>query len=737
MISSLSHTTCRLVLFILFLGNYVASIKIPKEDLSGVPPFNVTQKSLVKFLKLRDTVKFKVPALYVFGDSTVDSGNNDFFQPQSINAKYSPYGVDFGDGKPNGRYTNGRTEADFIGLSDMENKTLRTGVNYASGGCGILSAGKNSLGSCLPFYKQIDYFEITIKNLKKRFRSKERLAHYLSKSLLFIDIGNVDMSNDYDGFGSTIYLKYTVRQYAQIVSKEFFKSLKRLYKLGARKFLVNNLGAIGCIPALEIGPIHKTLCAKKANMRAIEYNKILSKMLPKVQSSLPGSKIALGDAYKVLMDAVTFPALYGYSARKSINVAIGNKVFSAVVEEDEQVSHQWLSSLLGLVECKSSLKQGETGFDARVDSSSRGRVGIDRMEAKVYHDWQVVGEKPAKKSFRPDKGECKKDGIGVSFRLDRQECHKKGKSGFLDFENREYMVSRKGELKGRSEKGKERMPQKTRGRRSPPLGNGKLIIGEGTLESGWEALAARHRIQTLKRRDFQIFIGRKESARKSSKWPSSNSGSAYSEPTTGENGSLMLDQVQNTGGIQAEGLSIGDPNSYMGLSKVITNEEQRIEEAASLTIAPSVRTPTLSKAKIGGKRKGVTKSHTMQTRWSNKINQDKGKDGETDRSEKWNLEVEVTKMVEEGYARGFFSKPSGDGTCGSKIDDAKLEPDPQNHVGPRWHRPVILSLPREGGSRCSVKPASRCALLSRIHVAPEPSQESHEPTLSLKRASQS
>ncbi|TXG70605.1 hypothetical protein EZV62_005540 [Acer yangbiense] len=204
----------------------------------------------------------------------------------------------------------------YLGLSDMENKTLRTGVNYASGGCGILSAGKNSLGSCLPFYKQIDYFEITIKNLKKRFRSKERLAHYLSKSLLFIDIGNVDMSNDYDGFGSTIYLKYTVRQYAQIVSKEFFKSLKRLYKLGARKFLVNNLGAIGCIPALEIGPIHKTLCAKKANMRAIEYNKILSKMLPKVQSSLPGSKIALGDTYKVLMDTVTFPALYGITNTK-------------------------------------------------------------------------------------------------------------------------------------------------------------------------------------------------------------------------------------------------------------------------------------------------------------------------------------------------------------------------------------------------------------------------------------
>ncbi|KAK2651784.1 hypothetical protein Ddye_011640 [Dipteronia dyeriana] len=81
--------------------------------MSGVPPFNVTQKSLLKFLKLGDTVKFNVPALYVFGDSTVDSGNNNFLISLA-KANYTQYGVDFGDGKPTGRYTNGRTEADFI-----------------------------------------------------------------------------------------------------------------------------------------------------------------------------------------------------------------------------------------------------------------------------------------------------------------------------------------------------------------------------------------------------------------------------------------------------------------------------------------------------------------------------------------------------------------------------------------------------------------------------------------------
>ena len=35
--------------------------------------------------------------------------------------------------------------------------------------------------------------------------------------------------------------------------------------------------------------------------------------------------------------------------------------------------------------------------------------------------------------------------------------------------------------------------------------------------------------------------------------------------------------------------------------------------------------------------------------------------------------------------------------------------------GSRQHRPVILSLPGEGGHRCSVKPASRYTLHSRSH----------------------
>ena len=55
------------------------------------------------------------PALYVFGDSTVDVGNNNMLKTLA-KANYAPYGVDF-PGGVNGRPTNGKNMADFIGKS--------------------------------------------------------------------------------------------------------------------------------------------------------------------------------------------------------------------------------------------------------------------------------------------------------------------------------------------------------------------------------------------------------------------------------------------------------------------------------------------------------------------------------------------------------------------------------------------------------------------------------------------
>lgn len=55
-----------------------------------------------------------VPAMFIFGDSLIDNGNNNNL-PTFARANYFPYGIDFADG-PTGRFSNGYTIVDEIGM---------------------------------------------------------------------------------------------------------------------------------------------------------------------------------------------------------------------------------------------------------------------------------------------------------------------------------------------------------------------------------------------------------------------------------------------------------------------------------------------------------------------------------------------------------------------------------------------------------------------------------------------
>jgi hypothetical protein len=56
---------------------------------------------------------------FIFGDSLSDVGNNKNLGRSLAQASLPWYGIDFGNGLPNGRFTNGRTVADIIGTYSM------------------------------------------------------------------------------------------------------------------------------------------------------------------------------------------------------------------------------------------------------------------------------------------------------------------------------------------------------------------------------------------------------------------------------------------------------------------------------------------------------------------------------------------------------------------------------------------------------------------------------------------
>jgi hypothetical protein len=103
---------------------------------------------LTQFLVLSSKTGAKVPALIVFGDSSVDAGNNNQI-PTIARSNFEPYGRDFTGGKPTGRFSNGKIPTDFISEAFGLKPTIpayldpaynisdfATGVTFASAGSG-------------------------------------------------------------------------------------------------------------------------------------------------------------------------------------------------------------------------------------------------------------------------------------------------------------------------------------------------------------------------------------------------------------------------------------------------------------------------------------------------------------------------------------------------------------------------------------------------------------------------
>lgn len=71
---------------------------------------------LIKFGEAADDSSHLLGASFIFGDSLVDAGNNNYL-PTLSKANIKPNGIDFkaSGGNPTGRYTNGRTIGDIVG----------------------------------------------------------------------------------------------------------------------------------------------------------------------------------------------------------------------------------------------------------------------------------------------------------------------------------------------------------------------------------------------------------------------------------------------------------------------------------------------------------------------------------------------------------------------------------------------------------------------------------------------
>ncbi|VYS68981.1 unnamed protein product [Arabidopsis thaliana] len=238
---------------------------------------------------------------FIFGDSLVDVGNNNYIFTLS-KADSSPYGIDFApsNGQPTGRFTNGRTISDIVGEAlgaksppppylepNTEANTILNGINYASGAAGILDdTGLLFIGR-VPLREQVSNFEKS-REYMVRVIGENGTKEMLKNAMFTITIGSNDILNYIQPsipFFSQDKLPTDVLQDSMVL--HLTTHLKRLHQLGGRKFVVVGVGPLGCIPfarALNLIPAGK--CSEQVNQVVRGYNMKLIHSLKTLNNEL-------------------------------------------------------------------------------------------------------------------------------------------------------------------------------------------------------------------------------------------------------------------------------------------------------------------------------------------------------------------------------------------------------------------------------------------------------------------
>ncbi|KAK4350293.1 hypothetical protein RND71_029606 [Anisodus tanguticus] len=225
---------------------------------------------------------------------------------------------DFGNGLPNGRFCNGRTVADIIGdemglprppayldQSLTEDVILKNGVNFASGGGGILNETGSLFIQRFSLYKQIELFQGTQDLIREKIRSKEA-DNFFQQARYIVALGSNDFINNYLMPVYSDSWTYNDKSFIQYLMDTLRAQLILLHSLGARELMLFGLGPMGCIPLQRVLSTDGQ-CQDKTNQLALAFNKATSELVVDLANNLPNASYTFGDAYDVVNDVITNP----------------------------------------------------------------------------------------------------------------------------------------------------------------------------------------------------------------------------------------------------------------------------------------------------------------------------------------------------------------------------------------------------------------------------------------------
>ncbi|GAB2260096.1 hypothetical protein Droror1_Dr00010951 [Drosera rotundifolia] len=260
-----------------------------------------------------------VPGIFVFGDSVMDTGNNNYILTP-CKSNFPPYGRDFPGGEATGRFSDGIVPSDIIAQAfgvkkfvpayldpSLSINEMLTGVNFASSCSGYLPLTATYKYFSLSLENQLDLFKQYIVKVKAAV-GEERALEIVSQSIYVICTGSNDFLYYYETQKSGNMSAYTdsVVNYAS-------GFLKRLYDIGARRIALGGAPPQGCLPAARTnygGQLR--FIVERFNQDTLNFNLKLQTMLKSLQNTLQGSRFVYFDFYYTVLDLVQKPHDYGF-----------------------------------------------------------------------------------------------------------------------------------------------------------------------------------------------------------------------------------------------------------------------------------------------------------------------------------------------------------------------------------------------------------------------------------------
>ncbi|XVF30958.1 hypothetical protein REPUB_Repub16aG0104000 [Reevesia pubescens] len=270
-------------------------------------------------------IQAEARAFFVFGDSLVDGGNNNYLET-TARADSPPYGVDYPTGRPTGRFSNGLIIPDLIsqqiGLSEpplpylspmLRGQKLLNGANFASAGVGILNDTGIQFVNIIRMFRQFDYFEQYQQRLSALIGA-EQTRRLVGQAIVLITVGGNDFVNNYYLVPySARSLQYNLPDYVKFLISEYQKLLIRLYQLGARRVLVTGTGPLGCVPAELAMRGTNGGCSAELQRAASLYNPQLVQMVTGLNRRIGSDVFIAANTQQMHRDFVSDPQAYGFT----------------------------------------------------------------------------------------------------------------------------------------------------------------------------------------------------------------------------------------------------------------------------------------------------------------------------------------------------------------------------------------------------------------------------------------